>query len=953
VLALTVLGIVPLCLVVGFISLRLSGGVRLHWNSRIPLALAVGAALCTPLLVILAWLGVYSSTALGLSGWALAFATLVSSGGGRRGAVRVSVPDLVAIGFAIAFAILAFQWRDDPLGEGRDQQVYAEFGMHLAQQGNVIATAAPLDKSDRTIVEALFNDDRLQRYLGVTPADREGVGLIGNLPLGWPVWLAFAHGLGGQEFMFGFNTVILALAGLLLFSLLRASTGAPIASAATGAFLLLPSTLWASGVTLAEPLACLLWLAIAALAGAGRLRAMPLVAVLIFCASTIRIDMLLLAPTFLFALLSESDRRESDHVWITRAVVALALAVVATTFWYYALHPHYLATQRVYVGVIVGCSVAMVGVWCLPRRMLGMLAGALDGRYLRAAAIVLLAAIFLYGAIVRPSSGSFSLIQNGSGLDGTRDFREDSLRNLAQYVGWPLLLLATSGLFLALWRADARGSFGRRLFVAGGAAFALLYLWFPLVSPDHPWAVRRFVPVVIPAVVASAAYVLCSVGIRWRWWRSILAPAVLVGLAASTLLNYGVGSLTLRENGGADKAITALAAKLPDELVIADLPAAELASTLLIGMGRPVVVADLRRPDHRALVATWMAAKFAIGADAWLLHAPGLSVAGTRSERVHAQTLSSLRIVGSPRAPARKMEQRSLDIVLTRISGLDRDALFRRFGAEPHWGIEEQGFLQPEVTQFGVLRLTNGNARIAISAPEAAAATGVMFDVFLWSPSGKPAQSAILLDGKTIWDGPVQPGVATLRAPIDRVPKTPFTVELRSATFDTRELDPSDLRGKVGLAVLGIRFEKGATPADRDPTMVGFTSRLEADSSELLPPIPRNQESALIIGVTNSGTRPWPALRDHGIDGAVLFGIRWWRAHAPDQLAADNRWPLAFWMDPGDATRIRVPIVPVGLDGKRLAPGKYIVKIGLVREKHAWFYDDGDKLIEREVTVVP
>jgi hypothetical protein len=950
---LTLLGIIPLCFVVGSLSLHMAGFVRLHRNSRIPLSVALGAALCTPPLVALAWLGVYSSIALGLAGWVMAFVALVSRGLRRSSAVRASVPGLVAIGFAVAFAILAFQWRDDPLGAGRDQQVYAEFGMHIAQQGNLVATAEPLDMADRTIVQALISDDRLRRYLGVGPMERDGVALISNLPLGWPVWLAFAQALGGPEFAFGFNAIVLALAGLLFFDLLRSTTGPVIALAATGAFLLLPSTIWVSGVTLAEPLACLFWLAIATLADAGRLRAMPLVAALIFCASAVRIDMLLLAPVSLFALLPESARQESDRVWLARAVVALALAVVATILWYYILHPHYLATQRVYIGLIGGCSLVMVGVWCLPRRTLGMLANALDVRYLRLAAMVILAALFLYGALVRPLSGNFSLIQNGTGLDGTRDFREDSLRNLAQYVGWPLLLLALSGIFLTLGRSGGRRSFGRRFLVAGAVAFGLLYLWFPHVSPDHPWAVRRFVPVVIPAVVAVAAYALCSVGTRWRWWRSIVAPAVLVGLAASALLNYGVGSLVLRDNGGAVKAIAALASKLPNELVIADLPAAELASALLIAMDRPVVVADLTRPDHRALVAAWMSAKADVGASAWLMHAPGLSLGGTRSERMHAQTVSSLRIVGAPHAPVRNVEQRSLDIVLTRISGLEHETLFRRFGAEPHWQVEEQGFLRPEATRFGTLRLTNGNAKMTVRAPEATAATAVVFDVFLWSPSGKPVQSAILLDGERIWSGSAQSGPNTLRAPLTSVPRAPFTLELRSETFDTRSVNPTDLRGPVGLAVLGIRLEKGDPPVDRDSSMAGFASRLEAEPPEQLQPIRRDQEAAVTMEVTNAGSRVWPAMREHGIDGAILFGIRWSPADEPNRLVADNRWPLAIRLAPGDGTRISVPLVPLGLDGTRLSPGKYSLRIGLVRENYAWFADAGDKLIQRHVTILP
>jgi hypothetical protein len=69
------------------------------------------------------------------------------------------------------------------------------------------------------------------------------------------------------------------------------------------------------------------------------------------------------------------------------------------------------------------------------------------------------------------------------------------------------------------------------LFVAGASSLAVL--WRPGITPDHPWADRRLVPVVLPFVVicATAAVAWATRGARRR-----LPVTVLVAVAAAGVL---------------------------------------------------------------------------------------------------------------------------------------------------------------------------------------------------------------------------------------------------------------------------------------------------------------------------------------------------------------------------------------------------------------------------------
>jgi hypothetical protein len=53
---------------------------------------------------------------------------------------------------------------------------------------------------------------------------------------------------------------------------------------------------------------------------------------------------------------------------------------------------------------------------------------------------------------------------------------------------------------------------------------------------------------------------------------------------------------------------------------------------------------------------------------------------------------------------------------------------------------------------------------------------------------------------------------------------------------------------------------------------------------------------------------------------------------------------MAISLLPGDTTRVRVPLSPVALNGERLPPGRYEIRIGLFREGFDWIAADAGRI---------
>jgi hypothetical protein len=99
-------------------------------------------------------------------------------------------------------------------------------------------------------------------------------------------------------------------------------------------------------------------------------------------------------------------------------------------------------------------------------------------------------------------------VQRLSGLeiDGTRQYSEFSLYWVIWYIGLPALLLAALGAAL-LARRMMRGRAPEWLLPYAMTAWTtVLVLYLPGITPDHPWASRRLIAVVVPGLLLLAVW---------------------------------------------------------------------------------------------------------------------------------------------------------------------------------------------------------------------------------------------------------------------------------------------------------------------------------------------------------------------------------------------------------------------------------------------------------------
>ena len=184
-------------------------------------------------------------------------------------------------------------------------------------------------------------------------------------------------------------------------------------------------------------------------------------------------------------------------------------------------------------------------------------------------------------------------------VDPMRTFAEQSLHWVFWYVGVPAVILATVGAAL-LARRCVRGQAPLWTLPLMTLAWTIVtVLYRPAISPDQPWASRRFVPAVLPGVILLAVWA-SSWLVSWLSEHGyggvpsigsgiVLAAALLLPPAITT---FGLGvrtggplGVTLTADGLASKtmyggelgAVNGLCAAIPEgsSVIIVDGPIAD------------------------------------------------------------------------------------------------------------------------------------------------------------------------------------------------------------------------------------------------------------------------------------------------------------------------------------------------------------------------------------------
>jgi len=237
-----------------------------------------------------------------------------------------------------------------------------------------------------------------------------------------------------------------------------------------------------------------------------------------------------------------------------RVVLAFGLAIVAGTV--YALRTahdvapgyiHALGTE--YSQLVDAFHVAIVGAIAIVvfhRARPGFGRWLAGKRYLFAAAVAAATAVFVWAYFWRPDPVRDLPVFKTS-ADITEPLRivwtnwhfSHSLHWFSAYFGLPGISAAFVGFVILASRAR-RGSGAAATVFLVAVPVAVLYIVRPSITPDLPWAMRRYVPVVIPGI-SIAVVVALETG--WQVVRS--ARTWLVRIAAGVGLVAGVLVVTV------------------------------------------------------------------------------------------------------------------------------------------------------------------------------------------------------------------------------------------------------------------------------------------------------------------------------------------------------------------------------------------------------------------------
>jgi hypothetical protein len=367
------------------------------------------------------------------------------------------------------------------------------------------------------------------------PHDSDRVYPQGNHLL--PALLAVGGWVAGPEVLLRINALIGAMALLAVFGLARRFIGGPFALAAVAALGLSLPMLQFSRDNYTEPLTSLLlfgglsllWRALQT----HRRSQFFVAGVTLGSTAMARIDAyaallaVIVAGVAMLAAAPAGERR----AWLAR-VGWLAVGTIVTAWLGFVdvtqLSSGYYADTRKFivpllyaaVGLTVVGAVVVALAWrtqvlarlSAPRRRGWWAAGA---AVLVVAAFAVLASRPLWMKDMGRCDALIGSLQQSMGLeyDPCRTYGEQTVSWFAWYYGWPIYALAVLGLALLAYHVIRRGDLPLLAPVGAVIGLSLMYFVSPNIYPDQVWAMRRYLPVVIPGLLVSAAYLL---HVLWR-----------------------------------------------------------------------------------------------------------------------------------------------------------------------------------------------------------------------------------------------------------------------------------------------------------------------------------------------------------------------------------------------------------------------------------------------------
>ncbi len=487
--------------------------------------------------------------ALLVAGWyqasvvagAATLASLAAAVAAARGLGRRAPADhraaLVAVGLFVAFFAFAGAFHSEHLLADRDPAIYIDTGRSIARTHEL----------KPKIQRGAFTD----RVFGTTyPRYRPDF-----FPM-LPVLLAMGWSVGGDTGMLLVGPLLGAL-GLLACYALAARVVGPRAALLAPAFLMIaPLQLWFARDAYSELLVQVvvlggLWLFLEARAQA-RWGLALLSGGLVASSALARIDALAIIVGSVALFAAEWVRCDSDAKSVKArrvvaafgcALVGVTLVALVTTYNVAYLYVTGLGSEyRQLIGALVAAILAVVAVIVIHRVRPGFGRWFAGRKYPFAAAVASSAAVFAWAYVWRPDPAS-DLPVVDPGRPVSQVVRKATYAwHFSRSLHWFSAYIGVVGLVVAFVGFVVLASRARRGNAAAAAVFlvvvpvAVMYIARPSITPDQPWAMRRYLPVVIPGIAIALAVALQA---GWRAARSARASF------ARTAATAGVGAVAL------------------------------------------------------------------------------------------------------------------------------------------------------------------------------------------------------------------------------------------------------------------------------------------------------------------------------------------------------------------------------------------------------------------------
>ncbi len=523
---------------------------------------------------------------------------------------KTSPAEAAGVAALLIVAALFYSHPAEYVVGGGDAGVYVNWAAYISRYGSLLpedpitAELSSEDMAGFLRAQPPTTETDYIRFPGFYLSETDQSQLIPQFYPLQSIWLAIAYGVAGLWGALLMTPVWGMLGVLSVYLFARIFLNWPMALVAAILLMVNPLQLYFSRYPTAEPLTqYLMWTGLWSFTRYTTVRSLtdsywrPLwgltAGLALGLVSLARIDALpvLLMPAAWAVYLTVTGKWRREELWFWVSCILVSLFAVFHAFWY--AFPY---TYNTYAGVIpmllrlawplVTLSLVLLGAAVLLYMRLRSYHSAPQQksavwRLVRIAGAVGVVLLIVYAYFIRPYLGVSVLANYWYAQSQIPISNHENLLRLGWYLTPLGIGLATAGFCTLILSGSWRNLWPWALV---GGAFSFLYLYNILNNPFQIYAMRRYVPVVLPTFVVAA-----GVFLEWLWYRKT-HTRLARSLATLCLVAWLVGSIfsgrliwSNVEFAGASQQIESLASRFPDNAILLFVDPAPVGLGVVLG----------------------------------------------------------------------------------------------------------------------------------------------------------------------------------------------------------------------------------------------------------------------------------------------------------------------------------------------------------------------------------